>query len=85
MPQDRQFVVRLTRPDHPEAEPDFVLLQVSPKGPRPLDIDLIGTEGETVFSVSCKVSTRSTGQVTPGLQFHALIRGLIKSPRSSKA
>ena len=73
-------VLRLPRLDPPEDESEFVLVHVSSAGRRPLDLKLIGTQGSDVFSVSCKVATRSTeAGLTLGLEFHALIRGLIKS------
>ena len=46
-------LLRLPRLDH-GSDQACVLLHVSSEGPRPLDVKLIGTENETVFSLSCK-------------------------------
>jgi hypothetical protein len=48
-------VLRLPRVDPPQDEPPFVLVHVSSAGSRPLDLDLIGTDNDSGFSVSCKV------------------------------
>ncbi len=64
MAPQEPVVLRLPRLDHGE-EPDFVLLHVSTAGNNPLDLNLIGTENITLFSVSCKVATRSTGAGQP--------------------
>ncbi|EHK96389.1 hypothetical protein M7I_7888 [Glarea lozoyensis 74030] len=45
-------VLSLPRPDHPANEANFVLLHVESTGRRQLDLKLIGTEEETVFSVA---------------------------------
>lgn len=69
MPVPEPVVLRLPRIDHGE-EPDFILLHVSTAGHNPLDLKLIGTENSTLFSVSCKVATRSTGcRPTPDFTF----------------
>lgn len=34
----------------------FVLVHVESAGKRPLDLKLIGTDGQSVFSVSCKLA-----------------------------
>jgi hypothetical protein len=71
-------VLRLPRLDHhPQDEPSFVLVHVTSAGAHPLDLDLIGTDNDAGFSVSCKVTDRPAGS-TLGHQFHALIRQLIK-------
>lgn len=49
---DLPTVLRLPRLDQSVA--GFVLLHVSSAGRRALDLKLIGTDGESVFSVSCK-------------------------------
>jgi hypothetical protein len=53
MATDFPVLLRLPRLDH-GADQACVLLHVSSEGPRPLDLKLIGTENETVFSLSCK-------------------------------
>lgn len=35
-------------------ESSFVLVQVSPKGSKPLDLKLVGTEGEAPYVCSCE-------------------------------
>jgi len=48
-------VLRLPRVDQPQDEAaPFVLVHVSSAGPRPLDLDLIGTDNDAGFSVSFK-------------------------------
>lgn len=77
MAPDFPVVVSLPRVDHAAEEATFVLLHVSPDGQRPLDLKLIGTENETVFSVSCKVGHRIARLgPTLGPHFHALSREL---------
>ncbi|EPE37118.1 hypothetical protein GLAREA_09281 [Glarea lozoyensis ATCC 20868] len=49
-------VLSLPRPDHPANEANFVLLHVESTGRRQLDLKLIGTEEETVFSVALRHS-----------------------------
>jgi hypothetical protein len=66
--------LKLPRVDVPQDEPSFVLLHVTSAGARPLDLDLIGTDNDAGFAVSCKVTDRTPGQVNPGPSFHALIR-----------
>lgn len=44
-------VLRFARSDDTSS---FVLLQVTPKGSRPLDLKLVGTEGEAPYVASCK-------------------------------
>jgi hypothetical protein len=73
-------VLKLPRVDQPQDdEPSFVLVHVTSAGSHPLDVDLIGTDNDAGFSVSCKV-TDLPGRVNPGLghHVHALIRQLIK-------
>lgn len=80
------MVVRLPRVDHADDEATFVLLHVSPDGQRPLDLKLIGTENETVFSVSCKVGHRIARLgPTLGPHFHALSRELTNLEFLSRA
>jgi hypothetical protein len=67
-------VLKLPHADAPQDEPSFVLLHVTSAGARPLDLDLIGTDNDAGFAVSCKVTDRTPGQVNPGPSFHALIR-----------
>lgn len=49
-------VLKLPRVDVPQDEPSFVLLHVTSAGARPLDLDLIGTDNDAGFAVSCKVT-----------------------------
>lgn len=58
-------------------EPPFVLVHVTSAGRHLLDLDLIGTDNDAGFAVSCKVTDRPAG-LTLGHHFHALIRKLIK-------
>ena len=69
-------IVKLSRLDPPDNlhSSKHVLVHVSSSGKRPLDLNLIGTEGSSIYSVSCKVATGSPGS-TLGLDVHALIRG----------
>lgn len=32
----------------------YALVSVEPAGPQPLDVKLVGTEGENVYAASCK-------------------------------
>ncbi|KAJ4316424.1 hypothetical protein N0V84_007861 [Fusarium piperis] len=45
-------ILRFARSDDKSA---FVLVQVTPKGSKPLDLKLVGTEGEAPYVASCKV------------------------------
>jgi len=63
-------VLRLPRAGE---DPPFVLVKVTSAGARPLDVDIIGTDNDAGFSVSCKVTDRPAGS-TLGHHFHALIR-----------
>lgn len=54
-----------------EAE-DFVLVHVSEKGRHALDVKLIATEGENVFTVSCKKPLLRPARATHGLRIHAM-------------
>lgn len=58
MEADLPAVLRLPRVESPSDE--FILLNVSSTGRHSLDLKLIGTDGESVFSVSGKVASRST-------------------------
>ena len=50
-------VVRLPLVDPPQDEAaPFVLVHVSSAGSRPLDLNLIGTDNNSAFAVSCKVA-----------------------------
>lgn len=52
------LILRLPRVDQPQDEAaPFVLVHVSSAGSRPLDLDLIGTDNNSAFAVSCKVAT----------------------------
>jgi hypothetical protein len=62
-------VLRLPRVDHPQDEPPFVLVHVSSGGSRPLDLDLIGTDNDSGFSVSCKAATDRPAGSTPWPSF----------------
>ena len=66
-------VLRVPRVDNPQDNAPFVLVHVASAGRRPLDVDLIGTDQNAVFTVSCKVTDRPAGS-TLGHHFHALIR-----------
>lgn len=46
-------ILRFARSDDKSA---FVLVQVTPKGSKPLDLKLVGTEGEAPYVASCKSS-----------------------------
>jgi hypothetical protein len=61
-------VLRLPRVDVPQDESQFVLVHVTSAGRRPLDLDLIGTDNNLGFAVSCKVTDRPAGS-TLGLIF----------------
>lgn len=74
-PAQEPLVLKLPHLDHSAGQPDFVLVGVSSEGRRPLDLKLIGTENETVFSVSCK---DRPPRAYPWPSFHALSRELIK-------
>ncbi|RDL38211.1 Uncharacterized protein BP5553_02551 [Venustampulla echinocandica] len=54
MDPDCEALLRLPRLDHAADEASFVLVHVSSAGRRQLDLKLIGTEQETVFSVALK-------------------------------
>jgi hypothetical protein len=55
----------------------FVLVHVESAGKHPLDLKLVGTDGESVFSVSCKIShTIGHKARILGPQFYALIKKL---------
>jgi len=43
---------------------EYVLLHIAPTGKKTLDLELIGTDNETAFVYSCKVS-RSAGRASP--------------------
>ncbi|KAH8820574.1 hypothetical protein F5884DRAFT_764523 [Xylogone sp. PMI_703] len=61
MPSKLPRVLRLPRLDHaPNSDSEFVLLQVTSAGTKPLDIKLIGTENTGVFAVSLKHNRIST-------------------------
>ena len=60
------IVLRLPRVDRQDEDPEFVLVHVSAAGRDVFDLKLIGTEGAEVFSVSCKVATRSPFKANPG-------------------
>ncbi|KAH7157050.1 hypothetical protein EDB81DRAFT_411415 [Dactylonectria macrodidyma] len=49
----RTRILRFPRSDDESA---FVLVQVTPKGSRALDLKLVGTEGEAPYNASCKSS-----------------------------
>lgn len=56
--RDRPLLVRIPRTD---AEADgFTVVQVSSTGRNPLDLKLIGTDGEDVYFVKGKVARGST-------------------------
>ncbi|KAF4634002.1 hypothetical protein G7Y89_g4097 [Cudoniella acicularis] len=56
MDPDFPLLRRFPRPDHGSDEAAFVLVQISSDGERPLDVKVIGTEQESVFSVALKHS-----------------------------
>lgn len=71
-------ILRFARTDDTSA---FVLLQVTPKGSRALDLKLVGTEGEAPYTVSCKSSPLHHDAISdPGPQFAA--RTDVHSPAS---
>ncbi|EOD49504.1 putative dna double-strand break repair and vj recombination xrcc4 protein [Neofusicoccum parvum UCRNP2] len=52
-------ILRIRRTDvdsHDEATPAYALVSVEPAGPQPLDVRLVGTEGENVFAASIRES-----------------------------
>ena len=54
---DLPIVWRLPRLETPADSNNFVLLQISSNGKRrPFDLMLLGTEGEAVYSVTCRSS-----------------------------
>lgn len=46
-------VVKFPRSDDASS---FILVQITPKGSKPLDVKLVGTEGEEPYVASCKSS-----------------------------
>jgi hypothetical protein len=52
-------VIRIPRSDLNDNQGHFVLVHVESAGKHPLDVKLVGTDGESVFSVSCKLPSRS--------------------------
>jgi hypothetical protein len=54
MTAHHRTVLRLPRVDHGQDEPEFILVHVTSAGHHDLDLKLIGTEGNEVFSVTCK-------------------------------
>jgi hypothetical protein len=48
-------VIRLPRSDLRGGQDHFVLVHVESAGKQPLDLKLVGTDGESVFSVSGKL------------------------------
>ncbi|TVY75709.1 hypothetical protein LSUE1_G008239 [Lachnellula suecica] len=80
MESDFPVLLRLPRPDHAAEEAAFVLLhveKVEKQGRQPLDLKLIGTENETVFSVSLENGQTSShkdpkSKLTNG-QWHAVL------------
>ncbi|KAF4999755.1 hypothetical protein FDECE_11410 [Fusarium decemcellulare] len=66
------YVLRFARSDDKSA---FVLVQVTPKGSKRLDLKLVGTEGEAPYVASCKSShspSITSQSRNPGPQFPAL-------------
>ncbi|KAE9371991.1 hypothetical protein N431DRAFT_234510 [Stipitochalara longipes BDJ] len=55
-------VLRLPRVDVPQDESQFVLVHVTSAGRRPLDLDLIGTDNDSGFSVSLRHQPSSLGK-----------------------
>lgn len=49
-------VIRLPRSDLDDGQGHFVLVHVESAGKHPLDLKLVGTDGESVFSVSGKLT-----------------------------
>ncbi|OJD29085.1 dna double-strand break repair and vj recombination xrcc4 [Diplodia corticola] len=49
-----KHILRVRRTDVDEATPAYALLAVEPAGPEPLDVKLVGTEGESVFAASVR-------------------------------
>ncbi|KAB2579751.1 DNA double-strand break repair and VJ recombination XRCC4 [Lasiodiplodia theobromae] len=47
-------ILRVRRTDVDEATPAYALLSVESAGPEPLDVKLVGTEGENVFAASVR-------------------------------
>jgi len=56
MATDLPRVLKLPRLDTPKDANDFILLHIFSGGRRPFDLKLIGTEAESVFSVSCELT-----------------------------
>lgn len=52
-------VIRIPRSDLNDDQGHFVLVHVESTGKHPLDVKLVGTDGESVFSVSCKLPSGS--------------------------
>ncbi|CZT11873.1 uncharacterized protein RCO7_07456 [Rhynchosporium graminicola] len=73
------ILIKVPRPDH-GADSDFVLLHVASAGGKLLDLNLIGTENDNIYTFSCK--RPQIGRRGPALGLDlprgALIRKLIK-------
>lgn len=72
-------ILRFARTDDTSA---FVLLQVTPKGSRALDLKLVGTEGEAPYTVSLKQDRVSSLRVkncpASESEWHAILESLFK-------
>lgn len=60
------MIRRIPRLNHAEEQAAFVLVKVESSGSNQLDVKLIGTDQESVFSVTCKAATRSPSGAYPG-------------------
>lgn len=59
-------VIRIPRSDLNvnDGQAHFVLVHVESTGKNPLDLKLVGTDGESVFSVSCKLAGSTIGHIS---------------------
>jgi hypothetical protein len=83
MDPDLPRVISLPRNDNQQNQ--FVLVRIESMGRKPLDLKLIGTDGESVFSVSGELAIGPIAWPGPWTSFHASIPELIKPSSDSEA